>query len=188
MAEITFPVILQMVQTIGILMGVFYYIMTLRNQEKARKHTEETRKIQTATHIAQRTQTPENGLIAIELYDMKWTDFNDYLSKYDSTVNPENYVKRRKIFTMHEEAGYLLSQGMYDIDTLYELGNPSGNIALWEKFKPVIMGLRERHNDPAMYKWTEYLIGEYKKERVRRGLPPDVNDADRVIHHRYTDE
>jgi hypothetical protein len=188
MVEVTYQMVLSTLQTVGLLIGIFYYIMTLNNQEKTRKYAEETRKIQTALHIAQRSQTPELGLVSLELYDMTWTDFDDFLRKYDSTINPENYAKRTQVFNMLEEAGYLLSQGLYDIETLYELANPSGNIVLWEKFKPVIMGYRERYNDPNRNQWSEFLIEEYKKERMRRGLSADPNDADRVIHHWYKDE
>ena len=36
MAEITYQMVLSTLQTVGLLVGIFYYVITLRNQEKTR--------------------------------------------------------------------------------------------------------------------------------------------------------
>ena len=75
----------------------------------------------------------------------------------------------------------MLKKGIIDIETMYHLGNTQGTLTTWEKFKPVIMGYRERFNDPHWYYWFEYLANELQKERVRQGLPGQVSDVDGVL-------
>jgi hypothetical protein len=44
--QITFQTIFQFLQTVGILVGVFYYIMTLRNSQRTQQQQLETRQAQ----------------------------------------------------------------------------------------------------------------------------------------------
>ena len=50
MAEITYQMVLSTIQTVGLLVGIFYYVTTLRNAQKTRELTlqsmELTRKAQ----------------------------------------------------------------------------------------------------------------------------------------------
>jgi hypothetical protein len=65
MAEITYQMVLSTIQTVGLLVGIFYYITTMRNAQKTRElalksqeltrkaqeHAVETRQIQRARGI-----------------------------------------------------------------------------------------------------------------------------------------
>lgn len=46
MAEITYQMVLSTIQTAELLVGIFYYIMTLRNQQKNQQLSLETRQAQ----------------------------------------------------------------------------------------------------------------------------------------------
>ena len=85
--------ILSTLQTAGLLVGISYYIMTLRNQQKSQKHAEETRKIQLMLEITQYIQSG-NQADWQDLLNLEWTDFNDFQSKYGFENNPTIYSKR----------------------------------------------------------------------------------------------
>jgi len=64
--QVTFQTIFQFLQTLGILVGVFYYIMTIRtnqrNQEIAQKNQElqlESRNLQLFMQLYQQMSSPE---------------------------------------------------------------------------------------------------------------------------------
>jgi len=156
---------------ISIPVGVFYHITTLRNAEKARS-------TQLATYVSNKLQDLERSKIGIELLETKWTDFNDFLSKYDSTVNVDNYAKRTLIFGIYDELGVLLGKNLIDIETVYNLVGAQRPSFMWMKFEPIIIELRKRYATPQQHYWFEYLIKEMKKERIRRGLPENIVDAD----------
>ena len=123
MAEITYQMILSTLQTVGLLVGIFYYIMTLqntrKNQEltlKSQKHAEETRKIQLMLEITEVIQSGGQTDWR-DLMSLEWTDFNDFLSKYDAENNPEIHNKRAFIWRTLNVSGLLVRDGLLDIST-----------------------------------------------------------------------
>jgi hypothetical protein len=164
--------IIDVIPTISITVGVIYYIMVLRNQEKARS-------TQLATHVSNKLQDIERSKIGIELLEMKWNDFEEFYNKYDSTINIDNYAKRTLIFGIYNEFGVLLKKNLIDIKTVYDLMGVQRPMLMWNKFEPIINEQRKSYNDPDYYHWFEYLIQELKKERVRRGHKENIIDADK---------
>ena len=171
MVEVTYQMVLSTLQTVGLLVGIFYYIMTLQNTAKGRR-------LQLAQRILTQIQSEENALLSLEILDMRWDDIDDFERKYDSTVNPENYAKRTKMFGMYTETGYFLKKGLIDVETIFDLNGGHSIFLMWNKFKPVIMHWREKYDDPTWFHWFEYAADELRKERVRRGLPAEITDAD----------
>lgn len=171
MVELTYQIVLSTLQTAGLLVGIFYYIMTLQNAAKGRK-------LQLAQRMLTQIQSEENSLLSLELLEMRWDDINDFEGKYDSTINPENYAKRQKMFGMYTEAGYFLKKGLIDVETVFDLNGGHSIFLMWNKFKPVIIHWREKYDDPNWLRWFEYAANEMRKERVRRGLPAEITDAD----------
>jgi hypothetical protein len=92
MVEITLPIMLQIVQTVGILVGIIYYITIMRNQQrtreltlesqelarKAQEQALETRKVQLFMQIYQDMNSTENLRIYSELINMEWEDWDDF--------------------------------------------------------------------------------------------------------------
>ena len=159
-----------LVAIFGVIAGFSYYVITVRNASR-------TRKTQLAQHISEKITSLEKSLISLELLEMEWDDFDDFLRKYDSTINQDNYSKRALIWGMYNEVGVFLKQGLIDIATVYELGGTLRPLLHWKKFKPIILELRKRYDDNT-YEGFEYVATEISKERVRRGLSPDITDAD----------
>lgn len=161
---------------IGIIVSILYYTSVLRNAEK-------TRRAQLVSRLREMFWSLESGLMAMELLEMEWRDFEDFDAKYDSTVNPENYAKRFMLWGQLQEVGYLLHEGIVDVETVYNLWGGHNSLLMWEKFKPIILEQRKKYRDPSWFVWFEFLAEEIKKYRKKQGISPEIFDADGYITH-----
>jgi len=162
--------ILSTLQTAGLLVGISYYIMTLRNQQKSQKHAEETRKIQLMLEITQYIQSG-NQADWQDLLNLEWTDFNDFQSKYGFENNPTIYSKRLGTWRNLSVSGLLIRDGLLDISTYADY---IGNVApqMWNKYQPIIEEMRRVYDTPDLYYGIEYVAKENDKYRVSKGLEP----------------
>ena len=120
---------------LGVCLAAFYYVVNLRE-------TTRNRKIAYTTSFMQSFYSKENSRRFIDLYQMKWSDFNDFHRKYDSIENPENFADRWSFIGMLDVLGYQYKVGLVDLDTLYDL-NWSPVLQMWIKFKPIIEEYRK---------------------------------------------
>jgi hypothetical protein len=97
---------------------------------------------------------------------MQWKDWADFYSKYDSTVNIDNYAKRTWMMSTCEALGLLYRKGMLDKETLYDL---TSNFVLnfWIKFKPLIDEYRKLDYGRDAYREWESLANEFAKIRAK---------------------
>jgi len=168
----TLQAVREVVTIVGVIAGLTFYFLTVQNENKARK-------VQIGNRVRGVQQSREMSLISLELLEMQWEDFDDFVRKYDSTVNHDNYSKRNSYFGAMGEFGYLLKHKLMDIKTVYDVTTGGyAEIQMWNKFKPIFMKQREIYEDPTRYIWFEYLVTELIKERVKRGLPPDIKNVD----------
>jgi hypothetical protein len=167
MAEITYQMVLSTLQTAGLLVGISYYILSLRNQNRARQ-------VQTFLSIYSRISTPENVELLSELQDMEWDDYHDFEMKYGSDVNPENRNKRYAYWYLLDGIGFILKKGWVDRDVMFAILNASSFHWLWEKHGPIIKEIRKRYNLPNLAINFEYLVKENKKMMLERGQSPEL--------------
>jgi hypothetical protein len=94
--QITFQTIFQFLQTVGILVGVYYYIMTIRtnqrNQEIALRNQEltlktqeqalETRQAQLFMQVFSQLSSTEKWREYLEILELEWDDYIDFQKKY----------------------------------------------------------------------------------------------------------
>jgi len=153
-----------LVAIFGVIAGFSYYVLTVRNAGIARK-------TQAVMSMSQNMFRAESNRMNIECLSMDWEDFDDFRRKYDSTVNPENFSRRWQVWLGYESMGYMLHQGIVDIETVYSLMGGFSIIQFWQKFKPVILEQRKLYNEPYWFRWMEYLADETTKYRARQGLP-----------------
>jgi hypothetical protein len=166
MVEITLPIILQFVQTVGVLVGIFYYLTIMRNQQRTRelslKAQEAAEKARQREMILQRSQI--YSLDYMRAYtDVRsmtdWVDAEDFVKRYIGTTKleasarePENVEAVTKwlyIVRLYSLAGLHLKEGA-DPDLLFEL-YPYGSVMnLWEQFESVFRYQRKIRNDPGM--------------------------------------
>ena len=178
MVEITLPIVLQIVQTVGILVGIVYYITIMRNQQRTRElalesqeQTLETRQTQLFMQIYQQLNSEESHKTMMELYNLEIRDYDEYLQKYDSSVNPTHYGKRAHIWFSFNTIGELLRMGIIELELLLRLQLDFTVIIMWEKWEDIIRATREREAIPDVWEGFEYLHDEMKKFRSSRGYP-----------------
>ena len=170
MAEITYQMVLSTLQTAGILVGIFYYIMTLRNQQKTREQSEETRKIQLLLWMNENiSERSGAGVDYNEIMAMQWDDYDDYISKYGIENNPDSWRKRVRIWRQMNVNGLLVRGELIDVRAMVDyIGY--GSIDMWRKFKDIIEETRKSYDNPQMLSGFEYLAGELEKYRLSQGL------------------
>ena len=130
--QVTFQTLFQFLQTVGILVGVFYYIMTLRNTRKNQQMQLETRQAQLFMPIYETTRNPEFRKQMQEIWQQSWTDHNDFLDKYGPDTNPEAFAIRTAVCSYFEGIGVLVKRDLVDISMVNDLVATS-IITTWEK-------------------------------------------------------
>ena len=152
----------------GVIAGFSYYVLTVRNTNKARK-------TQVVWNLS---NTLNSELIMrnyITLLSMQWEDFDDFHNKYDSTNNPEHFAVRWYSWKFFDNMGYMLYQKIVDIDMVYYLISGLSIIQFWEKFESIIYEQRKLYNDPGWFQWWEYLYKEAQKYQKTHKLEGNLN-------------
>jgi len=178
MVEVTLPIVLQMVQTIALIVGIIYYLTIMRNQQrtrelalKAQEHATETRQTQIFMQLYQDFNSEMFHKALMEIVNLEIGDYDGYLQRYDSRVNPDHYAKRAHIWYSFNTAGELLRQGIIKPDLVHRLQVGQLVTIVWEKWEHIIRELREKENVPDVWEGFEYLYDEMKRYRSERGLP-----------------
>jgi hypothetical protein len=162
MTEITLPIILQILQTAGLLVGIVYYIMVLRNQQKSQKHAEDTREAQLFMNIYNKIETRENTERIDRVLSMKFDSVEEFHSKYGLEANPEAYYDVMHVSDLIEGVGVLVKEGLVDIRLVVLL--MSGMVTnYWRNFEIVWMDFRENRDWPRASVEVEYLYHEVMK-------------------------
>ena len=97
MVEITYQMVLSTIQTIGILVGIIYYIFSIRSSQRNQQMQLETRQAQLYMALLDRWNTKEFSKQRYDSYRMEWTDLDDFREKYN----------RRRSY--HDDGAYFLS-------------------------------------------------------------------------------
>src|SRR4030042_3161210 len=139
-----------MAGALGVCVAAFYYALNIREQTRNRRVT--------LTNTLMQTFTSEEGIKRFgELESMEWVDFDDFVSKYDSTVNFDNWMKRKMVWNACEVLGHQYRTKMVDFDTVFTTCNTFVPI-LWTKFRPIIEEyVRRGVNPKLMYENFENL-------------------------------
>ena len=149
-----------MVAATGVLVAAGYYIVNLRETIRNRRITFANTSIQTFL-------SEEGVLRWLEIANMQWKDFDDFVKKYDSTVNKELAAKRLSFRNTCEALGYQYRSGAIDFDTLYNVGGPYV-MSCWLKFKPIIERYRKWEWADEMYSNWEFLAEKMEKVAAER--------------------
>ena len=206
MIEITIPIVLQFIQTVGILVGIVYYLTIMRNAQKTRELTlqsqELTREAQELTLKAQEQalETRQAQLfmnIYGHVYTMEfwnrfrevteqweWRDFDDFYKKYRSV--PEFYNNFATLGTYFEGMGVLIKRNLIDVTFVDDL--MSGPImAIWQKFEPIILEDRRRRKMSTIWEWFGYLYDRVKEVSEKEHGSEHVVDVLRLMRSPESD-
>jgi len=140
----------------GVLIGVAYYILDMRNQALLRKTDLVMRLFSTFASVDHRTAGKK--VIWID-----YKDYDDYVKKYGAP-NSEEPIPTAvdTVLYFYEEVGVLLSKKLIDIDLVDQLFGY--NIMLvGAKVMPILEEGRKRLNVPRFWLNFEYLYNEMKK-------------------------
>ena len=113
MVEITIPIVLDTIRTAGIIVAIIYYLSIMRNQTKTRE----------AQFLMQLNQVFQDKEAIKDWYDvlfMEFSDYQDFMDKYDSSVNMDNYLQRSRIYRMLNNFGLIIKRGLVDPEIVYD--------------------------------------------------------------------
>jgi hypothetical protein len=94
------------------------------------------------------------------LYDVEFTDFEDFNDKYGFDMNPEFRKVFFDYFNILEELGVYVKDGLLDVRYVALIGG-GAVIGLWEKYFVVNEAYRE------MYGKRWFIEAEYLYDRVK---------------------
>ena len=177
--QLTFQTIFQFLQTVGILMGVYYYIMTIRtnqrNQEIAQKNQEltlkaqeqalETRQAQIFMQIFDQSYNDPSFIKAWYRYQkLQWNNIEDWERTLDPD-DPEGVLNREalgRVALYFEGLGVLVKENYVHI-RLIALLMTGMVVTFWEKQIPIVDEARKLRNRARDLSEAEYLYNELMK-------------------------
>ena len=176
MAEITYQMVLSTIQTLGLLVGIFYYIMTLQNTRKNQQIQLETRQAQLfmTLHIEDITQRASESLDV--MMSLEYEDLDDFESKYGLENNPEAHHLINFFTNYYEGIGVLIRHGYVDIRLVAELSSGAIRVG-WEKYKAMAYEARSKYNWPRWSVEFEYLYDtmmDYARKHPELKIIPDT--------------
>ena len=186
MVEVTYQMVLNTLQTAGLLIGIFYYLLTLRNQQKnqeislknqeltlqsqelSRKALEqaaETRQAQLLMQIYAHLREDKFNTQYAELRrKYEFRDYDDFMEKYGPEKNPEAYAKITKVLWLFTEMGTLVYRGHITTKDVRHLMS-TNPVDAWRKWGPIIEGFRANvWNSRSGYRTFEYLAKTMMEE------------------------
>ncbi len=174
MVEITYQVILSTLQTVGLLVGITYYITIMRNAQKTREMTLKAQEHATETRQAQLSMQLVNGwsqphLVKARAFyqNLGATSYNEYVKLWS---NPETEMQIRLWGSYCEGIGVLVRENYLDIKIVAGLiGGVVKND--WEKIRDHTYKMREMTGMPRAWIEWEYLYNvlmRYAEENPER--------------------
>jgi hypothetical protein len=161
MVEITLPVILQIVQTVGILVGIVYYLIIMRNSQRNQELTLETRQAQMFMQMQNRFADSMQDIPSVEvIQSIKFDTFEEFLDLYhsDPTINKV----MRGYGRFYENLGVLVKEELIEVRLVALMwGGPTR--MYWDVLEPILDDWRVAFNYPRLWSETEYICKEVLK-------------------------
>ena len=159
MVDLTVQIVLSTLQTAGLLVGIFYYIMVLRNQQKNQEETLKTRKFSMSKVTLDFFTTPYGSKSAILINDNPFSSYEEFQEL--CTKNEEYYQAWLTICAIYDMSGIYLKEGILTIDMAAQFA-PWHITSFWRQCKPVIYKIRERRG-PTYFNNLEYYVDSMEK-------------------------
>jgi len=145
-----------MVAATGVLVAAVFYIVNLRETTRNRKATFASNQLQFSGSV-------EWQKLGMDVFSMKWSDFDDFKKKYGWPANPELAAKRLAYLARYDAIGRQVRAGLFSLD---DIGALSGYnlVATWLFFKPIIEGYRRTEYPTYAYSEFEYVANAMMKK------------------------
>jgi hypothetical protein len=138
----------------GVLVGVAYYILDLRHQDRLRR-TDLV--IRLSSYVLERDFVEA----VMDIFGAEFKDYDDFVNKYGMLFSKEQIpMSFLLVANFCEQLGVLFRNKLIDISLISQLFSIP---ELWEKMKPIIEGVRNEEHHQGYFEWFEYLYDEMKK-------------------------
>jgi hypothetical protein len=149
------------VAAVGVLIGVVYYVLDMRQQRQERQ-TGLLIRIMPWLNMSSSELQAE----LMKIWNLEFTDYEDFVKRYGKPYS-EGPEQRAFVAVVNylDGLGILARKGLMDADLIYECW--TGDIAhIWEKILPVVEGIRKEYKYPVLLN-AEYLYNEMKKKEQK---------------------
>ena len=139
----------------GVLIGVVFYVLQMRHQEKMRK-------TDLAIRLYSTWESKEFSEATLKTWNLEFKGYDDFVKKYGPWYSEtEVYAALRMVSSFFELLGILLSSDLVDVNMVANtFGIPIRTT--WEKIKPLVEGGRKIYG-PYLYYNFECLYNGMKK-------------------------
>jgi hypothetical protein len=141
----------------GVLIGVVYYILDIRHQNKVRQ-----------TGLVMELYSELGSKEYVEAHPkfflLEFKDYEDFKQKYpwSTFITSEAATSYNMYCFFFEKVGLLLHRKLINIELVDDLFSIAITLC-WEKVRPIVEGIRKEQNLPQYWEWFEYLYNEMKK-------------------------
>jgi hypothetical protein len=140
----------------GVLVGVVYYILDMRNQARQRQ-----------TNLVMSLYSQFNSLefqrIWHDILNREAENYDDYQKKY-------GWTELTAVGMFFEGIGILLKRKLIDMELIDDMFTMPVNDT-WLKMKDIVIEIRKIRNRPTILEWFEYLYNEMKKREQKLQQP-----------------
>jgi hypothetical protein len=139
----------------GVLIGVVYYILQMRHQEKMRK-------TDLVVSLYSTWIGKEFSEATLKTWNLEFKGYDDFVKKYGPWYSDtEVYTALRMVSNFFELLSILLSSGLVDVNMVANtFGIPIETT--WKKIEPLVEGGRKIYG-PYLYYNFEYLYNKMKE-------------------------
>jgi hypothetical protein len=145
-----------MVAATGVLVAAVFYIVNLRETTRNRKATFASNQLQFSGSV-------EWQKLDMDVFELKWSDFDDFEKKYGWPANPELAAKRLAYLARYDAIGRQVRAGFFSLDDIGALAGYN-LVATWLFFKPIIEGYRRTEFPTNAYSEFEYVANAMMKK------------------------
>ena len=153
----------------GVFAAAIYYILQLRHQTRIRK-------TDLIIRLYSRLHSSEFDDAYPKIMSLEFKDYEDFVKKYGrrhSGKSPEIEKAYSTVCGFFELVGTLLYRKHIDLGLVYDVFGIAMIKEIYEKTKPLRVGIRRELNDPNYGAGFEYLYNELlrKEPQLRKTLP-----------------
>jgi hypothetical protein len=141
----------------GVLVGVVYYILDIRNQAKIRR-------IDMVMKLYATFGSTEYQKAYQTMMKLEFEDYSDYRKR--CAENAEVNAALMTVNVFFEGIGVLVKRKLVGMDLVDDLLS-SDILGTWEKMKPLVEGIRKSFARPQSWEWFEYLYNEMQKREQK---------------------
>ena len=148
---------------VGVLIGVFYYVLQMRHQEKMRK-------TDLVVRLYSTWESKEFSEATLKTWNLEFKGYDDFVKKYGPWYSEtEVYTALRMVCSFFELLGILLSSDFVNVSMVANTFRIPIE-ATWEKIKSLVEGGRKVYGSYLYYNF-ECLYNEMKKREQKLQKP-----------------